>query len=233
MELCSWTLALNAHRGLDLDAAVCSPTSAPTTSADHGNLRNYMAGGSWRMFRDLRVRPASPEAGGDRECRRPARTRLRRDLAPGVRALTYARGAARQEPLPRGRVWASRIVHAATGTWFRVHALAARPLACHTPAARRLQRLQRAGGAGLRGGAGVRLARRAGRARRPADTRRPAASRLSRRAAAAALPSSSTTPTPREPPRPPCPAAHARWPSGRVHAVFGCGGDCRWAASGR
>ena len=82
MELCSKTLVWNAHRGLDLDAAVLTNIGTDHIP-DHGNVRNYVAV-KRRMFHDLRVSPASPRPVAILNAD-DARGRLFvRGLAPGV-----------------------------------------------------------------------------------------------------------------------------------------------------
>ena len=221
MELCSWTLAWNAHRGLDLDAAVLTNIGTDHI-CDHGNLRNYMAV-KRRMFRDLRVRPASPRPVAIVNADDLRGRGFGRDLAPGVRALTYARGRTARTT-SRGRVWASRIVQAATGTSFRVHGLAARPLACHT----RLHGDFNVSNVLAALACAVALGETPRRAVAHAVRLTPPAGRFTiveagRRGRPAVVVDYAHTPESLEAA---LSAAHARWPSGRVHAVFGCGGDC-------
>jgi UDP-N-acetylmuramyl-tripeptide synthetase len=220
VELCSFALRWNVHRGFDLDAAVLTNVGTDHIS-DHGNVRNYVAV-KRRMFRDLRAGPARPAPVAIVNADDARAREFRGGLGPGVRVTTYSLGA-RNGSGP-SRVWATSERHGDHGTSFTVHGLAGRPLACRTRlhgdfnVANVLAALACAvalGGDPRRTvAAAATLAPPPGRftivgagtSRRPAVVVDYAHTPESVGAALA--------------------AARDLRPRGRVHAVFGCGGDC-------
>ena len=155
-----------------------------------------------------------------RRCCSTAAARARRTpttpTAAGCRAeLRYALDAADAD------VRADDVRLDAGGARFRARHAGRRAAASQPRLRRALQRRQRARGR-ERGAAGGRRARRRRRRPRPRCRACPAAWSRSRRASPS--PCSSTTPT--RPTRwPPCCGPRATSPRGRLHVVFGCGGD--------
>ncbi len=128
VELCSFALRWNVHRGLDLDASVLTNIGTDHIS-DHGNVRNYVAV-KRRMFRDLRARPASPAPVAIVNADDARAGDFQRGLGPGVRATPYSLRA--RTGTGPSRVWATGVRHADRGTSFTVHGLAGRSLPCRT-----------------------------------------------------------------------------------------------------
>lgn len=229
VELCSWVLRWDVHHGFDLDAAVLTNIGTDHIS-DHGNARNYVAA-KRRMFRDLRVGAASPRPVAIVNGDDARRAEFLTPLAPGVRAMTFglsrpAAPATRRSAagMHGAHVWASDVVHTNSGTAFTVHGLGDRPLPCRTPlhgafnVANVLAALACVVALG--------------------DTPRRAVARAARLTPPPGRftivePGSNGHPavvvdyahTP-ESLDAALVAARALRPGGRVHAVFGCGGDC-------
>ncbi|HXD97711.1 MAG TPA: UDP-N-acetylmuramyl-tripeptide synthetase [Candidatus Acidoferrum sp.] len=130
VELCSSALTWNVHRGLDLDAAVLTNIGTDHIS-NHGNVRNYVAV-KRRLFRDLRAGPASARPVAILNADEAYAGDFRSGLAPGVRLATYGlngRNGTAPGPL---RLRAGDIAHGADGTSFTIHGLAGGPHACRT-----------------------------------------------------------------------------------------------------
>ena len=128
VELCSSALTWNVHHALDLDAAVLTNIGTDHIS-NHGNVRNYVAVKK-RLFRDLRPGPASPAPVAILNADDAYAGDFRASLARGVGLATYgldAPGEARALRLEAGD-----IEHDAEGTCFTIHGLAGGPVPCRT-----------------------------------------------------------------------------------------------------
>jgi UDP-N-acetylmuramoyl-L-alanyl-D-glutamate--2,6-diaminopimelate ligase len=220
VELCSFALRWNVHRGLDLGAAVLTNIGTDHIS-DHGNVRNYVAV-KRRMFSDLRARPASPAPVAIVNADDAHAGDFRRGPGSGVRVATYSLRA--RNGREAGHVWATRVRHAERGTSFTIHGLAERPLPCRTC---------------LHGDFNVAnvLAALACAVALGGDPRRTvaAAHALVPPPGRFAIVGATTAGRPAvvvdyahtpESVGAALAAARALRPLGRVHAVFGCGGDC-------
>ena len=222
VELCSSALRWNVHRGLDLDAAVLTNIGTDHIS-DHGNIRNYVAV-KRRMFRDLSTRPASPTPVAIANADDAWATDFRNSLEPDVRWGTFSLRARKTTDGAQPRLRAAAVVHGADGTAFTIHGLVDDTLHCRTR---------------LHGDFNVAnvLAAIACTVALGGDARQTVAA-----AAALVAPpgrftiiaaASRDDPTvvvdyAHTPESVGCALAAARdlSPGGRVHAVFGCGGDC-------
>ena len=118
VELCSSGLRWNVHHGLDLDAAVFTNIGTDHI-VDHGSVRNYVAV-KRRLFRDLAPGPASPRPVAILNTDDRYFGDFRRSLGPGVTLVTYGltgRGArpappstcgrTASRPRPTGPAWSS------------------------------------------------------------------------------------------------------------------------------
>ena len=216
VELCSSALTWNVHRGLDLDAAALTNIGTDHIS-NHGNVRNYVAVKA-RLFRDLRPRPASPAPVAILNADDHHASGFRRQLAPGVRLTSYGLGA--RTP----GLWAGDVVHGFDGTTFTVHGLAGRPLPCRTRlhgdfnVANVLAAL--AGAVAL--GADPHQAIADAAALAPPPGRFLIVAGASARHPAVVVDYAHTP----ESVGSALAAARDLYPHGRLHAVFGCGGDC-------
>jgi UDP-N-acetylmuramoyl-L-alanyl-D-glutamate--2,6-diaminopimelate ligase len=222
VELCSSALRWNVHHGLDLDVAVLTNIGTDHIR-DHGNRRNYVAVKA-RMFCDLSAGPPSPAPVAILNADDPRLGAFLTSLSPDVRVCTYGiRAPDGTDPGLPG-LWADDVAHDAAGTSFKIHGLPDGPLPCRIP---------------LHGRFNVAnvLAALAGAVALGADARRMVAE-----AGALVAPAGRfkiiTAPSDRSPgvvvdyAHTPesvgCALAAARElsPHGRIHVVFGCGGDC-------
>jgi UDP-N-acetylmuramoyl-L-alanyl-D-glutamate--2,6-diaminopimelate ligase len=219
VEMCSSALRWNVHHGLDLDAAVLTNIGTDHIS-DHGNVRNYVAV-KRRMFRDLRVGPASPAPLAVLNADEAHVADFRAALAPGVRLATYGLGDG-QVGAPRLR--AGDITHEAGGTAFVVHGLPGGPLPCRTRlhgdfnVANVLAAIACVVGLGGR----PRQVVAGAAALVPPPGRFTVVAGVSRHRPAVVVDYAHTP----ESLDSALAAARALSPRGRLHAVFGCGGDC-------
>ncbi len=220
VELCSSALTWNVHRGLDLDAAVLTNIGTDHIS-NHGNVRNYVAVKK-RLFRDLRPGPASPgpvailnaddaHAGG-----------FRTSLARGVGLATFGLGS-RREPGPL-RLRAGDVAHDADGTSFTVYGLADGPRPCRT----RLHGDFNVANVLAAITCAVALGGEAHRVVAAAAALVPPPGRFTIVAGVSDERPAVVVDYAHTPESVDCALAAARdlSPRGRIHAVFGCGGDC-------
>jgi UDP-N-acetylmuramoyl-L-alanyl-D-glutamate--2,6-diaminopimelate ligase len=136
VELCSSGLRWNVHHGLDLDAAVFTNIGTDHI-VDHGSVRNYVSV-KRRLFRDLAPGPASPRPVAILNTDDPYFGDLRQSLGPGVSLVTYeltdpgltGRNAAAGAMLG---LWVDRIESDADGTCLVVHGLPDGPVPCRIP----------------------------------------------------------------------------------------------------
>ena len=128
VELCSSALRWNVQRGLDVDAAVLTNIGTDHIR-DHGNRHNYVAVKT-RLFNSLRAGAASqaPVAilnGDDRELHA-----FEMCIADDVGIATYGLGARRTRRADGFALWAEDIAHDSSGTSFKVHGLPDGPVPC-------------------------------------------------------------------------------------------------------
>ena len=131
VELCSSGLRWNVHHGLDLDAAVFTNIGTDHI-VDHGSVRNYVAV-KRRLFRDLALGPASPRPVAILNTDDRYFGDFCRSLGPGVTLVTYGlagRGAPSGASLD---VQANRIEAETDGTGLVVHGLPGGPASCRIP----------------------------------------------------------------------------------------------------
>ena len=222
VELWSAGLRWNLQRGLDVDAAVLTNIGTDHIQ-DHGNRRNYVAVKT-RLFRALRTGPASPAPLAILNGDDPELDAFEACIADDVRVATYGVGRRPAGAAGGLRLWAEDIAYDGGGTSFKIHGLPDGPLPCRTA---------------LHGAFNVAnvLAALACAIALGGDPRR-----LVAQAAALVPPPGRfkiiTEPTAERPgvvvdyAHTPeslgCALAAARTlsPRGRIHAVFGCGGDC-------
>jgi UDP-N-acetylmuramoyl-L-alanyl-D-glutamate--2,6-diaminopimelate ligase len=222
VEMCSSALRWNVHHGLDLDAAVLTNIGTDHIS-DHGNVRNYVAVKK-RLFRDLRAGPASPAPVAVLNADDAYAADFRATVARGVRLGTYSLGGRAATAAGALRLWAGDVAHEADGTAFTVHGLPEGPLPCRTRlhgdfnVANVLAAIACAVGLG---GDARQVVAHAG-ALVPPPGRFTIVAGVSRDQPAVVVDYAHT------PESVGCALAAARdlSPSGRIHVVFGCGGDC-------
>ena len=131
VELCSSALRWNVHHGLDLDAAVFTNIGTDHI-VDHGNVRNYVAV-KRRLFRDLAPGPASPRPIAILNADDRYLEDFRTALAPGVVLGTYGLTARGASAGGASSLWAERIEPDAGGTGLIVHGLPDGPVPCRLP----------------------------------------------------------------------------------------------------
>ena len=222
VELCSSALRWDVHRGLDLDAAVLTNIGTDHIS-DHGNIRNYVAV-KRRMFRDLSVGPASPMPVAIVNADDAWATDFANSLAPGVRRGTFSLRARRATDLEQPRLRAADVAHGAGGTAFTIHGLVDDPLPCRT----RLHGDFNVANVLAAIACTVALGGDAHQAVAAAGTLVPPPGRFTIIASASGDDPAVIVDYAHTPESVGCALAAARElsPGGRVHAVFGCGGDC-------
>jgi UDP-N-acetylmuramoyl-L-alanyl-D-glutamate--2,6-diaminopimelate ligase len=222
VELCSSVLTWNAHQGLDLDAAVLTNIGTDHIS-NHGNVRNYVAV-KQRLFRDLRAGPASPAPVAILNADDAYAAAFRQGLAPGVRLGTYGlrpRNGVRHATLP---LWAGEVRHDADGTSFTIHGLAGGPRRCRT----RLHGDFNVANVLAAITCAVALGGDAERVVAAASALTPPPGRFAIIAGVSDDHPAVVVDYAHTPESVACALAAARdlAPRGRIHAVFGCGGDC-------
>jgi UDP-N-acetylmuramyl-tripeptide synthetase len=222
VELCSSALRWNVHRGLDLDAAVLTNIGTDHIS-DHGNIRNYVAV-KRRMFRDLRAGPASPAPVAIVNADDAYAKDFRHSLAPDVRWGAFSLHARRAPDLAQLRLRAAGVAHGADGTAFTIHGLLDDPLPCRTLLHGDFNV------ANVLAAVACTVALGGGARKTVADAGRlvPPPGRFTIIAAASDDDPAIVVDYAHTPESVGCALAAARdlSPGGRVHAVFGCGGDC-------
>ena len=221
VEMCSSMLKWNMHTAFDLDVAVLTNMGTDHIRY-HGNRRNYLAV-KQRIFRDLASTPDSPRPIAILNADDPRLGAFRKILPQGVMLCLYGwrrHSTAGGAPL---HLWASDITNTIKGTSFRIHGLAGGPLSCRTAlhgdfnVSNVLAAI--ACGAAL-GGRPRHLVARAGHLVPPAGRFEMVVSPNERHPAVVV--DFAHTP---ESLHSALAAARALFPHGRVHAVFGCGGD--------
>jgi UDP-N-acetylmuramoyl-L-alanyl-D-glutamate--2,6-diaminopimelate ligase len=130
VELCSSALTWNVHRGLDVDVAVLTNIGTDHIR-DHGNTRNYVAVKK-RLFRDLRVGPGGPQPVAIVNADDPCVDDFRESLPAGVQLCSYGIGAPSTTDLAPLRLRAVDVAHGVGGTSFLIHGLPDGPLPCRT-----------------------------------------------------------------------------------------------------
>jgi UDP-N-acetylmuramoyl-L-alanyl-D-glutamate--2,6-diaminopimelate ligase len=227
VELCSSVLRWDAQHGLDLDAAVLTNIGTDHI-VDHGNVRNYVAI-KQRLFRDLAPGPASPRPVAILNTDDRYFGAFRATLASGVRLGTYALGAHRAivaDPSPDASLslTANRIEARRDGTGLIVHGLPGGPRRCRIPlhgnfnVANVLAALACAVSLGADPDTMIEAIRKLV----PPPGRFEIVAAPSPRHPAVVVDYAHTP----ESLASALAAARAFAPGGRVHAVFGCGGDC-------
>jgi UDP-N-acetylmuramoyl-L-alanyl-D-glutamate--2,6-diaminopimelate ligase len=220
VELSSSMLTWNLHRGFELDAAVVTNIGTDHIQ-DHGNKRNYIAV-KRRLVRGLRATPNSPNPVVVLNADDRAVAGFRQGLAPGVTACVYG---LRRPAISAGRsVWASDIVHQRDGTSFLVHGLADGPLPCRTSLHGdfNVSNVLAAVACVVMLGANPRKVVAAARSLTPPAGRFQVVAASSRTRPTVVVDYAHTP----ESLESALIASRALAPAGRVHAVFGCGGDC-------
>jgi UDP-N-acetylmuramoyl-L-alanyl-D-glutamate--2,6-diaminopimelate ligase len=222
VELCSSALRWNVHRGLDLDAAVLTNIGTDHIS-DHGNIRNYVAV-KRRMFRDLSAGPASPTPVAIVNADDAWATDFRHNLAPDVRWGTFSLRARRPTDVGQPRLRAADVAPGAGGTAFTIHGLGDDPLPCRT----RLHGDFNVANVLAAIACTVALGGDARQTVTDAGGLVPPPGRFTIIAAASGDAPAVVVDYAHTPESVACALAAASdlSPGGRVHAVFGCGGDC-------
>jgi UDP-N-acetylmuramoyl-L-alanyl-D-glutamate--2,6-diaminopimelate ligase len=222
VELCSSALRWNIQRGLDLDAAVLTNIGTDHIS-DHGNVRNYVAV-KQRMFRGLRAGPASPSPVAVVNLDDVHAADFLGGLARGVRRVAYAAETRRATGQGRLRLGVTGVAHSHDGTSFTIHGLPGGVQRCHT----RLHGVFNVANVLAAIGCVVALEGDAGRTVAAASALRPPPGRFTIVAAPSSAQPAVVVDYAHTPESVGCALAAARSlaRAGRVHAVFGCGGDC-------
>ena len=227
VEVCSGALRWNVQRGLDLDAAVLTNIGTDHVT-DHGNVRNYVSV-KRRLFHDLAAGLASPQPVAILNADDPYFRHFRDRLAPGVRLGVYGLntpGPTASDSSPRAalRVWAEHIEPGADGTRFVVHGLPPGPAPCHIPLHGRFNvaNVLAALTCVVALGADPRTMIEAASGLVPPPGRFEIVAPPSADGPGVVVDYAHTPESLAEA----LAAARAYAPGGRVHAVFGCGGDC-------
>jgi UDP-N-acetylmuramyl-tripeptide synthetase len=222
VEMCSSALRWNVHHGLDLDAAVLTNIGTDHIS-DHGNVRNYVAVKK-RMFRDLRAGPASPAPVAVLNADDAYAADFRAALGRSVRLGTYGLGGGGRRAAGAPRLWAGDVTHEADGTAFTVHGLPPGPLPCRT----RLHGDFNVANVLAAIACTVGLGGDARQAVADAGALVPPPGRFTIVAGVSGAAPAVVVDYAHTPESLGCALAAARElsPGGRIHAVFGCGGDC-------
>lgn len=222
VELCSSALRWDVHHGLDIDAAVLTNIGTDHIR-DHGNRGNYVAVKT-RLFSRLRAAPTSPSPVAVLNCDDAQLAAFERSVSADVRIAMYGLGGRTSTNTGGLRLWAEDIAHDSAGTSFKIHGLPDGPVPCRVALHGTFNVLNVlaaltcviALGADAR-----RMIAEAAHLVAPAGRFKIIAP-PSERDAGVVVDYAHT------PESLGCALAAARTlsPGGRVHAVFGCGGDC-------